>query len=82
MHWRGWLPLLSSVNGVSPWTATAGEAAVNMLDCALGAFSARVIGDWEAPAGVDWDAAVWTDESLIFDGFLVLRLLGLGLCSC
>ena len=69
--WHGWLPLLSGVNGESPWAITADEAAVNMFAC-----TARVLGDWEAPAGVDWDAAadrtpvnpdVWTDGSLVRD---------------
>ena len=74
--WHGWLPLLSGVNGESPWAAAADEAAVNMLECSLGACTARLLGDWEAPAGVGWDAAadmmpanpdVWTDGSLVRD---------------
>ena len=59
-----------------PRPSTAGEAAVNMLECSLGAYSAGVLCDWEAPVGVDWDAAagrllanpnVWTDCSLVLD---------------
>ena len=93
--WHGWLPILSGVNGASPWTsvgggsvfqssmlvvspwaATAGDAAVNMLGSALGAGAARVLGDWEALVDVDWEAAagrppsdpdVWTDGSLVRD---------------
>ena len=45
------------MDGASPWAVTAGEAAVNMLEFTLGARTAQVLGDWEAPAGVDWDAA-------------------------
>ena len=56
-----------------------------MLECTLGAYSARTLCDWEPPAGVCWDVAadelldepnVWTDGSLVFDevsGFLHLR---------
>ena len=74
--WHGWLPFLSGVDGDSPWAVTAGEAAVNMLECSLGSYSAQVFCDWEASAGVDWDVAasrlpanpdVWTDGSLILD---------------
>ena len=49
--WHGWLPLLSGVNDDAPWAPTAGEAAVNMLECVLGACSARTLCDWEPPAG-------------------------------
>ena len=47
-----------------------------MLESALGAYPARVRGDWEAPVDVDWEAAagrmpadpdVWTDGSLVRD---------------
>ena len=74
LHWHGWLPLLSSVNGASPWAATAGEAAVNMLECTLSAYTAQVLGDWELPDGVDWDAAVgWLPADLVVgtDGSLI-----------
>ena len=84
--WHGWLLLLSGVNGESPWAVTADDAAVKMLESALGAYTARVLGDWEAPVGVGWDAAadrmpaypdVLTDV-LFVTRLLALHLLGLG----
>ena len=73
MLWHGGLPLLSGADGASPWAAAAGEAAVNMLECSLGAFSAQVC-DWEAPAGVDWGAAagrLLADPNVRTDGGLI-----------
>ena len=73
---------MSGTNGDSPWV---GEAAVSMLKCTLGAFSARTLCDWEPLAGVCWDVAadellhdpdVWTDGSLAIDkvsGFALAR---------
>ena len=37
--WHGWLPLLSGVNGGSPWGQSPAEGAVNLLECALGRYS-------------------------------------------
>ena len=33
--WHGWLPLLSGVNGGSPWSQSPAEGAVNLLECML-----------------------------------------------
>ena len=33
--WHGWLPLLSGVNGGSPWAEYPAEGAGNLLECAL-----------------------------------------------
>ena len=38
--WHGWLPLLSGVNGVSPWAATASESASYLVEAALGCYFA------------------------------------------
>ena len=39
-----------------PRAVPAGEAAVNMLECTLGAHTAWTFCGWELPAGVHWDA--------------------------
>ena len=36
--WHVWLPLLSGVNGCSPWAEGAAEAAGNLPECALGSY--------------------------------------------
>ena len=72
--WHGWLLLLSGVNGESPWAVTADDAAVNMLESALGAYSSHIFQGWDFPQSVDWDSAadrmpphpdVRTDGSLV-----------------
>ena len=73
--WHGWL-LLSGVNGESPWAVTADDAAVKMLESALGVYSSDIFQGWDVPQSVDWDSAadrmpphpdVWTDGSLLRD---------------
>ena len=34
--WHGWLPMLSGVNGASPWAASASESASYLVEAALG----------------------------------------------
>ena len=72
--WHGWLPLLSGAGGGSPWATGADDAAVCMLESALGSYSSDVLQDWDVPQSVDWDSAadrtppspdVWTDGSLV-----------------
>ena len=74
--WHGWLPLLSGINGGSPWAQPPAEGAVNILDCALGRYSSGQLTEWQLPAGFDVDGAalrvtddpdVWTDGSLVDD---------------
>ena len=43
---------MSGANGDSSWAA-----AVDMLECSLGACAARILGDWEPFGGADWYAA-------------------------
>ena len=85
--WHGWLPLLSGVDGASTWAATAGEAAVNMLECTLCACSAQVLSDGEPPNGVDGMLLPVDCLRTVMSGLMVVlflmrllvrRLLGLG----
>ena len=34
--WHGWLPMLSGVNGASPWALDASETAGYLVEVALG----------------------------------------------
>ena len=71
-----WLPLLSGVNGGSPWAQTPAEGAVNLLECAHGRYSSRQLSEWRLPIDFDVEGAarrvaeepdVWTDGSLVDD---------------
>ena len=74
--WHGWLPMLSGVNGASPWAVDATESASYLVEVALGRYSSHLITDWELPVDFDHDDAassltdhpdVWTDGSLVLD---------------
>ena len=74
--WHGWLPMLSGVNGASPWAIDATESAAYLVEVALGRYSSDLITDWELSGDFDHDDAaasltdhpdVWTDGSLILD---------------
>ena len=74
--WHGWLPMLSGVNGASPWAASASESASNLVETALGGYSSGVITEWSPPDGYDRvevasfvpdHPTVWSDGSLVFD---------------
>ena len=45
--WHGWLPLLSGTGGGSPWADSADDAAVYMLESALGSYSSDIIQGWD-----------------------------------
>ena len=51
--WHGWLPVLSGVNGASPWAAGASESAGYLVEAALGSYSSRLITEWSPPDGFD-----------------------------
>ena len=51
--WHGWLPLLSGVNGSSPWAQGPGEGAANLLECALGRYSFDALTEWQLLVGFD-----------------------------
>ena len=74
--WHGWLPMLSGVNGTSPWAADASESAAYLVEVALGRYSSELIAEWNPSADFDHDMAVsslpdhanvWTDGSLVLD---------------
>ena len=81
-HWprclfsHGWLPVLSGVNGHSPWAETAAQGSGHLLESALGSYSSRLLFEWCLPDGFDADDAalrlpgnphVWTDVSVVLD---------------
>ena len=43
--WHGWLPLLSGVNGASPWAADASESAGYLVEVALGRYSSGLLAE-------------------------------------
>ena len=72
--WHGWLPVLSGVNGASPWAIDVSESAAYLVEVALGRYSSGLIAEWSLPDGFDHDMAasslsdhpdVWTDGSLV-----------------
>ena len=74
--WHGWLPMLSGVNGASPWAVDASESANYLVEVALGRYSSGLVAEWCLPDGFDHDMAasslsdhpdVWTDGSLVLD---------------
>ena len=69
--WHGWLPMLSGINGASPWAANASESASY-----LGGYSSRLVTEWSLPDEYDRVAVaslvpyhpnVWSDGSLVLD---------------
>ena len=74
--WHGWLPMLSGVNGASPWAIDASESAAYLVEVALGRYSSSLITEWDLSLDFDHDDAaasltdhpnVWTDGSLVLD---------------
>ena len=74
--WHGWLPMLSGVNGASPWAVDASESAAYLVEVALGRYSSGLITEWGPSDDFDHDDAaasltdhpdVWTDGSLVLD---------------
>ena len=68
--WHGWLPMLSGVNGTSPWAVDASECGNYLVETALGRYSSGLIvevalgryssgmiADWNLPEGFDHDVA-------------------------
>ena len=71
-----WLPMLSGVNGASPWAAGASESASYLVEAALGGYSSGLIAEWGLPGefdGVETASLLpdhlnlWTDGSLVLD---------------
>ena len=74
--WHGWLPMLSGVNGASPWAADASESAAYLLEVALGRYSSGLFAEWspsdefdavQAASSMPDHPNVWTDGSLVLD---------------
>ena len=74
--WHGWLPMLSGVNGVFPWAASAADSASYRVEAALGFYSSGMVSEWSPPDEYDpVEAAslvsdhtnVWSDGSLVLD---------------
>ena len=75
-HWHGWLPMLSGVNGASPWAADASESAGSLVEVALGQYFSGLVAEWSPSDGFAKAEAVssmpdhpnaWTDGSLVLD---------------
>ena len=47
--WHGWLPMLSGVNGASPWAADPFESAFYLVETSLGRYSSSLASDWDLP---------------------------------
>ena len=41
-----WLPMLSGVNGASPWAVDASESAAYLVEVALGRYSSGLVAEW------------------------------------
>ena len=74
--WHGWLPMLSGVNGASPWAVDASESAAYLVEVALGRYSSGLIAEWSLCDEFDHDSAasslpdhpnIWTDGSVVLD---------------
>ena len=91
MLWHGWLPLLSGVNGASPWAVDASESASYLVEAALGRCSSGLIAEWGPSDEFDHDRAVsslpdhpsvCTDGSLVLDRLTCISSSGSGFfCS-
>ena len=86
--WHGWLPMLSGVNGISPWAAGASESAFYLVETALGQYSSGLVSEWSLPDGFDADEVsarmpdapkVWSDGSLILDSTTGVPAAGAGM---
>ena len=74
--WHGWLPVLSGVNGASPWAADASESASYLVETALEQYSSGLVSEWSLPDGFDAGEVsarmpdspkVWSDGSMVLD---------------
>ena len=86
--WHGWLPMLSGVNGASPWAVDASESAAFLVEVALGRYSSGLIADWVLSDEFDHDSSCLLlcriilmsgqMEVLFLINLLVFALQGLG----
>ena len=61
--WHGWLPMLSGVNGVSPWALDATESAAYLVEMALGRYSSSWVAEWD-PADASESASYLVETAL------------------
>ena len=84
-------PMLSGVNGASPWAADASESAGYLVEAALGRYSSGLLAEWSPSDEYDEAVAassmpdhpnVWTDGSLVLDRIIGVSPSGAGFfCS-
>ena len=48
----GWLPMLSGVNGASPWATDASESALYQVQVALGRYTSGLLAEWSLQDGL------------------------------
>ena len=86
--WHGWLPMLSGVNGASPWAADASESALYLVEVALGRYSSGLVAELGLPHDFDADEVaaqmpdtpeIWSDGSLVLDSVTGVSAAGAGL---
>ena len=86
--WHGWLPMLSRVNGASPWAADASESAFYLVETALGQYSSGLISEWSLPHGfvagevsarMPDSPDIWSDGSLVLDSVTGVSAAGAGM---
>ena len=86
--WHGWLPILSVVNGASPWAADSSEGASYLVETSLGQYSSRLVSDWTLPDGFDADEVsahmpdspdIWSDGSLVMNSVNGISAAGAGM---
>ena len=88
--WHGWLPMLSGVNGASPWAGTASEGAFYLVETALGRYSSGLVSEWSPPYDFDADEVsarmldapkVWSDGSIVLDSVTGVSAAGAGMSA-
>ena len=79
--------MLSGVNRGSPWALNPAEGARNLLESALGSYTAEFMLNWRLPVGFDAESAafhvagepdVWTDGSMVEDKVSTVSSSGAG----
>ena len=86
--WHGWLPMLSGINGASPWAAHSCESAFYLVETSLGQYSSRLASDWDLPDGfhagevsayVPDSPNIWSDGSMVLDSVTGIAAAGAGM---
>ena len=86
--WHGWLPMLSGINGASPWAADSSDSVFYLVGSSLGQYSSRLASDWDLPDGFHADEVsayvpdspnVWFDGSMVLDSVTGISAAGAGM---